>query len=216
MNNKTYVILACAIAFGAVRTTMAAPKPASLSSSWQLDFEFQDPRRITLQLPGDNRPTTYWYVLYQVTNNTGKDTHFYPSFRLVTNSLQVIEGGANINPGVFEVIAARHKKEYPFFVSPSKTSGLFLQGKENARASAVVFRMFDKQANSFTVYFSGLSGEMKRVPNPSFNTGRSESEENQRYFLLRRTLAVTYDLPGDSGTRSGARPIRRHREWVMR
>lgn len=216
MNSKISIILICTVVVCAARLSSAAPAPALISSSWQLDFEFQDPQRITLQLPGDKLPTTYWYVLYKVTNNTGKDVQFYPSFRLVTDSLKVVDGGAAIHPRVYNMISARHIKDYPFFVSPSKTSGLLLQGKENARSSAVVFRMFDKQANSFTVYFSGLSGQIERISNPTFDINQKESTENQRFFLLRRTLAVTYDLPGDRGTRIVARPIRKHREWVMR
>lgn len=216
MNSKISIILICTVAVCAARSTSAAPTPEHISSSWQLEFEFQDPQRLTLQLPGDKQPTTYWYVLYKVTNNTGKDVQFYPSFRLVTDSLKIVDGGADIHPRVYDTISARHTKEYPFFVTPSKTSGLLLQGKENARSSAVVFRMFDKQANNFTVYFSGLSGQIERVSNPTFDTSQKESTENQRFFLLRRTLAVSYDLPGDRGTRSVARPIRKHREWVMR
>lgn len=216
MKCRTYIIIGLVAAGIAACELHAAPRPQTLANTWQLDFNFNDPQRLTVQLSGDASPTTYWYVLYQVTNNTGHDVHYYPSFRLLTDTLKTVEGGANLNPGIYDVIAARHKKEYPFFIAPTKVSGLLLQGKENARASAVVFRMFDHEANSFTVFFSGLSGEVEKVPNPTYNTSQSETEENQRFFLLRKTLAVTYDLPGDRGTRANARPIRKHREWVMR
>lgn len=216
MKGKMYILILL-IAVGMIAcTAQAAPKPHVLANTWQLDFEFSDPQRLTVQLPGDMSPTTYWYVLYQVTNNTGKDVRYYPSFRLITDTLKIVQGGANINPSIYSVLAARHKKEYPFFRAPTKVSGLLLQGKENAKASAVVFRMFDHEANSFTVFFSGLSGEIEKIPNPTYNPSQSETDENQRFFLLRRTLAVTYDLPGDRGTRANARPIRKHREWVMR
>lgn len=216
MKCGTYIIIGLFVTGIAASELWAAPRPQTLANKWQLDFEFNDPQRLTVQLPGDTTPTTYWYVLYQVTNNTGKDVQYYPSFRLVTDTLKIVNGGANINPSVYDIVAARHKKEYPFFMAPTKVSGLFLQGKENAKSSAVVFRMFDKQANSFTVFFSGLSGEIEKVPNPTYNANQSESGENQRFFLLRRTLAVSYDLPGDRNTRANAIPIRKHREWVMR
>jgi len=193
-----------------------SPTPSVSGAPWQLDFEFHDPQRITVRLPGDARETTYWYLLYQVTNNTGVDVQFYPSFRLVTDSLQVIDGGAEVSPRVYDAVAARHKGDYPFFSPPNKVSGLLLQGAENARSSAVVFRTFDESADSFTIHVSGLSGAIERIPNPVFNNQAPETEENPRFFILRKTLAITYEIPGDPGSRSRAVPVRRNREWVMR
>lgn len=194
----------------------AAPKADIATTVWQLDLEFYDPQRITLRLPGNERETTYWYVLYEVTNRTGKDVAFYPSFRIVTDTLQVVEGGTNVHPKVYDAIKARHLREFPFFAPPPKVTGLLLQGEENSRSSAAVFRTFDENAASFTLYVSGLSGESERVRNPAFDVKRGESDDNSRAFYLRRTLAVIYDLPGDRRTRAWATPMRRSREWVMR
>lgn len=193
-----------------------APTAGPFSGSWLLDFKFHDPQRITLYLPGDEKPTTFWYLVYQVTNQTGRDVQFYPSFRLVTDTLQVVEGGSDISPSVYREIIARHKVEFPFLAEPSKVSGLLLQGEENARASVVAFREFDIEASGFTVYVAGLSGEVSRIANPAFNAGRPESETNERFFVFRRTLAVVYQLPGDWITAREAIPLRRTREWVMR
>ena len=193
-----------------------APEAGVVSTSWQLDFEFHDPQRISLTLPGDDRATTFWYLLYQVTNDTRREVEFYPSFRLVTDTLQVVDGGDMISPRVYDAVAARHRGEYPFFVSPLKAMGPLLQGRENARTSAAVFRTFDAESSSFTVYVSGLSGEIERIGNPAFNTDQEESPQNPRFFLFRRTLGISYDLPGDARTRARAVPIRRSRQWVMR
>ena len=146
-------------------------------------MKFHDPQRITFRLPGDTHETTFWYMLYEVTNSTGRDVEFFPSFRLVTDTLQVVTAGDDISPSVYDAIAARHKREFPFFAPPTKVTGLLLQGRENARASAAVFRMFDKEASAFTVYGAGFSGDMDRVPNPSFDTTKEESEKNQRLVL---------------------------------
>ena len=216
MNRVLGVILFGLFGGPGVAATVAAPQADLVTSSWQLDFEFHDPQRIILTLPGDEQPTTFWYLLYRVTNDSRGEVEFYPSFRLVTDTLQVVEGGDMISPRVYDAIAARHKKEYPFFAPPSKVTGPLLQGRENARVSAAVFRVFDEEADSFTVYVRGLSGELERIPNPVFNVNREESEDNPRFFLFQRTLAITYDLPGDPRTRARAVPIRRNREWVMR
>jgi hypothetical protein len=194
----------------------AAPQADIATTAWQLDLRFKDPQRITLRLPGDDYDTTFWYVIYDVTNRTGKDVDFFPSFRIVTDTLQVVEGGANIHPLVYDAIKARHVREFPFFAPPVKVTGPLLQGEENARASAAVFRTFDENAASFTLFISGLSGETERVRNPAFDVKRGESEENPRAFFMRRTLSVAYDLPGDPQTRASATPVRRSREWVMR
>lgn len=194
----------------------AAPKAESGTKSWVLDIKFHDPQRITLTLPGDKHETTSWYVLFEVTNNTGQDVEFYPSFRLVTDTLQVVEGGSNISPSVYEAIIARHKNDHPFLAPPPKITGPLLQGEDNARTSLAVFRMFDKEANGFTIYIGGLSGEIVRVNNPGFDVNEEESAVNPRFFILRRTLAIAYELPGDPDTRIMAKPVRRSREWVMR
>ena len=195
---------------------VAAPDAAVSPKSWQLDFVFHDPQRIAVQLPGHIHPTTFWYVVYEVTNNTGKERGFFPSFRLVTDTLQVVEGGADIHPSVYEAVAARHRNEFPFLAPPTKVTGVLLQGRENARASVAVFREFDREANGFTVYVSGLSADIRRVRNPSFDESRQESQQNPRTFVLRRTLAIRYDLPGDPETQAQSIPVRRTRDWVMR
>lgn len=188
----------------------------AITKSWQLDVKFHDPQRINLILPGQAEPTTFWYMLYEVTNHTRRDVNFLPSVDLVTNTLQVIRGGDNIHPWVYEAIIQRHKHEFPFLSPPTKVTGKLLQGRANARATVAVFRTFDPEASSFTIYASGFSGEMKRITNPAFDRGRSVTESNPRDFLLRRTLGIDYDLPGDSTTRQLVKPIRRHRTWVMR
>ncbi len=195
---------------------LAAPRAGSSTTSWQLEVKFHDPQRITLQLPGDHHQTTLWYMLYEATNHTGRDVEFYPSFHLVTDTLKVVEGGDSISPSVYDAIAARHKLEFPFLALPTKVTGRLLQGVENARASVAVFRMFDKEAGSFTIYASGFSGQIRRTPNPAFDRKRKESAGNRRFLVLRRTLAIKYDLPGDPDTRWRAKPVRRMREWVMR
>ena len=210
------MIAVCAIGGWIAPVSAGAPKAGLVSSSWQLDFTFHDPQRISLALPGDDRPTTFWYVLYQVTNDTRQEVQFYPSFRLVTDTLQVVEGGESISPRVYDAIRARHKKEYPFFKPPWKITGPLLRGQENTQTSVVVFSQFDREASAFTIYVGGLSGEIQRVRNPGFLTNSEESDANPRVFLFRRTLAIKYDLPGDPNTQARAVPIRRSRDWVMR
>ncbi len=213
MPNGRISFLAAALALLAIAPVVAAPKTGV---SWQLDMRFHDPQRIEIVHPGDTEPTVYWYLIYEVTNNTGRDRQFFPSFRLVTGTLQVVEGGANISPTIYNRVIARHRREFPFLAPPVKVTGLLLQGRENARASVAIFRDFDPNAARFTIYAAGLSGDFQRSPNPAFDRNEKESASNRRHFHHRRTLAIEYELPGDPAFRSRVKPIRRLRQWVMR
>lgn len=194
---------------------MAAPQPSFAPVTWELKFEFHDPKRITVSLPGQNTQT-YWYMLYTVSNESGEDVQFFPSFNLVTDGLDVIEAGDGVSPRVIDQIHDRHEKLYPFFSEPLAVTGPLLQGADNGRTSVAVFRDFDPNTDRFTVFVSGLSGEIARVRNPAFDPNEPESEENQRFFALRKTLAIEYHFPGDQSTRSKADATRVSRSWVMR
>jgi hypothetical protein len=194
----------------------ALPRPEPDGESWRLDIDYHDPQRISVRLPGEKSERTYWYVLYTVTNNTDREVPFYPTFDIVTDKLEVIEGGDNINPVVYDAIKARHKKAYPFFVYPSEMLGPLLLGKDHARTSAIAFVPPDPDVNRFTLHIAGLSGEIEKVFNRAFDPSGEESADNPRNFLLRETLAVTYVIPGDAITQPRATPTRVEEEWVMR
>ncbi len=194
----------------------AAPKPRTSAVHWQLGFEFHDLQRIEVVLPGDEKPTSFWYLLYTVTNESGQEVEFYPSFELVTDTLQVVTGGDRISPVVYDLVLARHKKAYPFLCEPMKASGRLLQGIDNARTSVAVFNDFDRQSNSVTLYVGGLSGETARVANPGYDAKKPEGHDNKQFFALRKTLAIEYDVPGDPETRRDANAVRRGQGWVMR
>lgn len=193
-----------------------APTPGLIPRSWELDFAFHDPQRITVQHAGQTEGTTYWYLLYSVTNQTDRDVEFHPTFELVTDSMQKSIGGEEISTTVFEAIRVRHHRAYPFLIQPSRVSGRLLQGEDNSISSVAIFRQFDPGSNQFAVYVAGLSGEVTRVSNPSFDAAQPESGANPPFFFLRKTLAVRYVLPGDVKSRRVTKPTRVGRGWVMR
>lgn len=208
------VCLACSLA--CVLPLSAAPEASKIARNWQLDIDFHDIQRIGVTLPGDSHPTAFWYMLYTVTNNTGEDIDFYPTFDLVTSTLEVIPAGEEVSPSVYDVLKNRYSKLYPFFRDPIRVHGKLLQGEDHSRTSVAVFKNFDPAADSVTVYFAGLSGEYAKATNPMFDPKKPESSDNLRFFPLRKTLAISYDVPGDEVTRASSTPIRRLREWIMR
>lgn len=193
-----------------------APTPGLVPRSWELEFTFHDPQRITVQHAGQTEGTTYWYLLYSVTNQTDRDVEFHPTFELVTDSMQKSIGGEEISTTVFDAIRARHHRDYPFLIQPSRVSGKLLQGEDNRISSVGIFRQFDPESSQFAVYVGGLSGEVTRVANPSFDPAQPESDANPPFFFLRKTLAVRYVLPGDVKSRRVTKPTRVGRGWVMR
>jgi len=195
---------------------LAAPKPSLAPTSWELNFEFFDPARMAITLPGDHQPTTFWYLIYSVTNDTGREVRFYPQFDIVTDTLRVVRGGDNVSPTVFDAIRERHRKLHPFLVKPLSASGKLLRGADNTRTSVAIFRDFDPEASRFTVYVAGLSGEVIRTQNPAFDDTQPPSDKNLQFFTLRKTLAIEYDIAGDMETRKRAAPVRTGRRWIMR
>ncbi len=214
LNVKLMILgLAVNLACGAAH---AAPEPSVAHTSWELEFTYSDPQRITLTLPGDDHASTYWYIVYTATNTTGDEAEFYPTFDIVTGDLKRIEAGFGVSPSVNDAILTRHKKAYPFSVDPMKMYGPLLRGEDNARTSIIVFPEFEDDVNAFTVYVGGLSGEVAKIRNPRFDRAVQPSDENPMFFFVRKTLAIGYDVPGDTRTRLEAAPVRTTQAWVMR
>ncbi len=194
----------------------AAPEPATVPVSWQLTFRYQDPQRVSILLPGRARPVVYWYMLYTVENPTGREVDFYPEFDLVTDTLKVVRSEIGVSPEAYRAVERRSGD--PLLVPPEKASGLLRRGKDQARHSVAIWRDFDAKARAFKVYVSGLSGEVKRLNNPAFDTDKEESETNKREFLLRKTLEIPYRFPGSERTRPRTTPERvtGGQKWIMR
>lgn len=214
---------------GLTATAPAAPQPSIAPKSWQLEFEFEDPRRLVIQIPGEKTPRVYWYMLYNVTNNSNRDVEFMPRFDIVTDKLQVLETDVAADPTVFAAIKKIHAKDRPFLLEPLEVMGKLLQGGDNAKDSVAIWRDFTGDARQFTIFVSGLSGESVILPNPTYDSAKPEFvmkdlpggakakiPVNPRHFVLYKTLSVAYLLPGDDQSRKEAQPIREKVEWLMR
>jgi hypothetical protein len=218
MVNKNTLGLFVAM-MGLVWTSLAVgfPKPSPVPVEWELGFKFQDLQRITVDVPGEGRQT-FWYMVYTVTNDTGKDVIFHPEMTLVTDTLQEEHQMVEVAPEVCSKIQQEYKATYPWLEHPSKMVGKMLQGKDNARDSVAIWPDFDPKARKVTVYVGGLSGEMIAVPNPAYQAGKSDTAKVPSVFVLRKTLAIEYDLPADTANRSSvtAKRTSPELEWIMR
>ncbi len=209
-------MMAASLAVLAPLAGAATPEPAIAPVSWELNFKYQDPQKVAVKLPGDKEPAAYWYMLYSVENPSDREVEFYPRFEIVTDRLEVITHEIRVSPEAFKAVQRRSGD--PLLLPPEQVIGKILRGKDRARRSVAIWRDMDPKTRSFTVYVSGLSGETKRVKNPVFDPGKPENDKNRRYFVLRKTLAIPYRLPGGDSARDTAQPERvlGEEKWIMR
>lgn len=195
---------------------VTATQPAVASKSWQLRFRFQDPQRVSVVVPGSREPVLYWYMLYTVENPGDREVEFYPQFDLVTDTLKVVSSEVRVSPEAFKAVSLRANN--PLLLAPEQIVGPIQRGADRKKHGVAIFRDFDPKARAFTIYVSGLSGELKRVRNPGFDKDKPEGPNNLRYVVLRKTLAVPYRFPGSEGARnlSVAERVADGYTWVMR
>ncbi len=224
----------------AIATARGTPEPSPTPEKWELKLEPAPPMRI--QVGGGSSGGVYWYMLYKVTNHTGEDREFHPEVvRVCEIASEVPADQAAANPTkaakitvdpaivgvpspVFKAIQKLHAKTHPFLVQPYDAISRLRQGDDNAITSVIVFKKLDPRVSKFTIYFGGLSGETKALPNPAYNpkldakskTIGGDNDTNPKFFFLRKTLAMPYTLPGDPNTRRHATPALGRMKWVMR
>ncbi len=225
-----------------VTATLAQPEPSPAPVTWELKFDPTPPMRISVDL--GKGPQTFWYMLYTVTNNTGQDIDFHPEIVRVNEieteataeqaasqpaaapTITVDPAIVGVHPAVFKKIQETHKRTHPFLKQPVDAIGKLLQGQDNALTSVAVFPDLDPRVSKFTIYVTGLSGEQTTKPNPRYDPKKAGGDAKKpdeksgaaeaRFFVLRKTLAIPYTLPGDAKTRRTAEPKLGKMGWVMR
>lgn len=202
-----------------IAAAQQAPQPATLPTSWDLDVRFENPQMIRVNVPGQGMQT-FWYVLYTVTNRTGADRIFVPTFTLYTDTGQIIRSGRGVPGRVFQEIRQRHNN--PLLMSPTDIAGRLLQGEDNARDGVAIFRDIEPQARAFDLFVGGLSGERAEVKLPVAVTVESPTLEGEFEMIeadaltLYKTLNLRFALPGDPASRFTVAPRLVERTWVMR
>jgi len=202
------------------------PAPSLRPIAWELEFKFLDPRRITVQVPGQEQPEVYWYMVYTVSNPDRRSVRFFPTFQLVTEDVRVVDTDVGVSKLVFDTIKERYRQTHKYLTHPTEALGELLTGDDNARESVAIWRDVDLSGNRFSVYVAGLSGETQFVRNPAYDPNQPDTAEpgpdgkprgqNPKYFALRKTLQIRYNLPGSAAARAVAEPERSEVRWIMR
>ena len=192
---------------------LAAPEPAIVQrpGQWTVEVKFEQPQQLVLPW-GGNGHARYWYTILTVTNRTGQDVDFYPRCELMTDTFQIVPAGKNVAPVVFERIRERHQSRYPFLEPLHAVGNRILQGEDNAKDIAVVWRDFDTRATGFKVFVTGLSNETAVVDHPV----AVDSTGAPVLVFLRKTLELDYTFRGDPSLRDSVEVVHKGKTWVMR
>jgi len=195
--------LACLTAPALVDSpALGAPEPEPIPRRWQFDIEPSDLRVRTIEVNGT--PQAFFYMTYKVTNNTGEDRFFAPWFELATDQGTVVRSGRGIPHSVTQELLRAYRN--PLLMDEVSVQGLLLQGEANAREGLVVWPADDLDADEILVFAVGFSGETKTVARP----------DNGEETVLRKTLMLRHDTPGDIDPRGGRPLTRTQSRWILR
>ncbi|MGP1308741.1 MAG: hypothetical protein ACTS27_00900 [Phycisphaerales bacterium] len=199
-------------------TAVAAPEPSPVPVRWQLDVTPGPLRVLKMDVPGEG-PRSFFYMPYKVVNNTGEDLYFAPVFELATDEGEILRAGREVPTAA--VREAMNRLSNPFMVEPIQAIGTLAQGEENAVESIAIWPAPNLSVDRVSVYAAGFSGETRRIVKPVVIRIASENqdedgEEASNEVLLRKTLMLVHQTPGEL-TRTGNTPLTRvEQRWIMR
>ena len=197
-------LVAAVFAVGSVAAVMGlAPEPDPVPRRWQLEIIPGTLRLTSMDVPGVG-PRMYLYMDYSVVNNSGEDLLFAPAFELANGEGEILRSGRDVPQNVTERVLASLQNS--FAEDQISIIGTLLQGRENGKDGVVIWPVTDTNPERLTVYAAGFSGETATVEPPNSDVR----------FVLRKTLRLDFDSPGDLvGTRFESIPVR-EQSWIMR
>lgn len=190
------------------------PRPSALPEKgrWTLDVTYEHPILIQVPPSSAGEPKRFWYMIFSVTNlSLEEEVPFYPKFELVTDTFQVLPAGKGETFGLFEIVRARHRGQYPFLESLDFEDHRILKGKDNRRDFVVFWPDFDPRAKEVRFYLAGLSNETTAVEHPMRTEGGQPVQ-----VPLQKTLQLTYSIGTDPQLRGQASLRFEGQDWVMR
>ena len=197
-------VVVAAVAVASLAGTVGlAPEPDAVPRRWQLDVTFSPLRIFSADIEGKGAKS-FFYLTYQVSNNSGKDVLFAPSFDLVTGD-KPIRSGRDVPGEVTKSIMNRSQN--PLIQDQISILGNILQGTENAKAGVVVWLADNLQPDRMVVYAAGFSGETASVKPPA---GVGEP------ILLRKTKMLRYEIKGELVGQGESPIVTVEDRWIMR
>lgn len=205
------VLVAVLLLTGSVAFCGDYPTPSPYPITWQLDFKHSLPKRIVVDLKGEQGPVAYYYMIYTVTNKSGQERTFYPNFIMLTRTGELIRSDKGIPSQVFGAIKSREGSKY--LERPTEIAGEILLGDDQARDSVAIWREPMPDMGRFSIFVGGLSGEHVVMKNAK---GEVIKDKEGNPVILRKTLQLNYLIRGDE-ILPGEDEVNKESEvWVMR
>jgi len=204
-----------------------APAPLEVPAAWQLDIDVQAPKPIQVVLPGESKPTIFWYVLYTVANQYREprsqqptEQIFVPDFALYTDTGQLMRAGKRSPNVVYEAVKKLHNN--PHLKDMVAITGKILFGEDNAKDGVAIWRDFDPNAGAIDIFIGGLSGEIVEIslPQPititrTDDNGNPVTKKVSKLPLV-KTLQFRYKIPGEAKARLHTPVKLLQKKWIMR
>jgi hypothetical protein len=169
---------------------------------WELDLRPGPLRIATVET--EEGPRAYFYFTYTVVNNSGRDLLLAPSFELSTETGVILRSGRSVPTGVTRALLER--LDNPFLQDEVSIIGTIQQGEEFAREGLVIWPAEDLKADEVVIFAEGFSGETRVIQRP----------DNGEEVVLRKTMMLRHDAPGDM-TVFGDTPLQRvEQRWILR
>jgi hypothetical protein len=184
----------------------SAPEPDPIPRRWQLTIEPGPLRIATVET--SQGPKAYFYLTYKVTNASGGDLLFAPSFDLATDRGDVLRSGRDVPAAVTKSLL--ESLGNPYLEDQISIVGNLLQGEGNAKEGLVVWPANSLRLTQLEVYAAGFSGETKSIDIQDPKSGKAAKA------TVRKTLQIRYQPPGEIRDQ-GSRPFDViEQRWVMR
>jgi hypothetical protein len=151
-------------------------------------------------------------MTYTVTNKTGSDQTFYPTFELVTADGKRFRGDFAIRGEVFDAIK---KRENNRLLEPAEhIGGTLRQGEDQAKDGVVIWKEPSSPMREFSIFVGGLSGEHVTLKD---DDGKPIHDAEGQPVILRKTLELMYQARGGTGPALDASQLEeKPQRWVMR
>ena len=199
---------------------LTAPKPSVISTSWELDFKYDDPKVVAIQIPGEPAPRVFWFMHYTVTNQTGQDRVFVPQFTIATETGQVIEADKKVPSYIFEYL--KKLLNIPLLKDATGMTGKLAQGQDNAKEGLAIWSDIDPAAGSMRIFIGSICGETAEIKLPAPITvtemdtqGRPRQVVKEK-IVLTKTLQLDYSVPGEAAARVSSPVKLLEKTYVMR
>lgn len=198
-----------AVPAGQARESVRPPEPDPIPRRWELDVKV-GPLRLETVTDRLGNFRVYAYMTYMVTNNSGTDLLFAPSFEMATDEGQLGRSGRGVPSEVTAQLIASQENE--LLMDQNSIIGPLLQGEENAREGLVVWPLEDLNVGEIQVYLAGFSGETKtiQVYDPGTKT--------RLPMVLRKTLQMRYPINGELDPKDSTplEPVEPRGKWILR